>query len=327
VRIDSFVFNPEESTSRKALQVTRGVFRYVSGYAAGDQETRIAMPSGALAIRGSVAAGIVAPDVPDFVYVGEGAASFANPAGSTELQAGTAIAVPSPSTVPMPAAAMPAAVAAQALQAIERRLPPRAARRSAASGEEAWLRRAGAANLVPAAEQARRETASARSRSLPNPAARGSIAGEVGLLVDGNRFDLFRAGPRTAEQTAFIANSQRANPSAAAYLSRARAQAGALHNATRASATAAVIRGVARAAPSAEIVRRVVAASVRANPAAASAINRHAADAARKPDRREPARHDRRAGEPHRAPPARHEAPPREKTPAKHPRDEQQQQR
>ncbi|HTZ37229.1 MAG TPA: hypothetical protein VMB84_14450, partial [Stellaceae bacterium] len=41
IRIDSFVFNPEESTSHKAVQVARGVFRYVSGFAASDQETRI----------------------------------------------------------------------------------------------------------------------------------------------------------------------------------------------------------------------------------------------------------------------------------------------
>ena len=32
VRIDAFVFNPEESSSHKALNVTRGVFRYVSAY-------------------------------------------------------------------------------------------------------------------------------------------------------------------------------------------------------------------------------------------------------------------------------------------------------
>src|SRR5277367_3349100 len=39
VRIDSFIFNPEESTSHKAIQVSRGVFRYVSGYIASDQDT------------------------------------------------------------------------------------------------------------------------------------------------------------------------------------------------------------------------------------------------------------------------------------------------
>src|ERR1700692_2598884 len=48
VRIDSFVFNPEEAISRKALQVGRGVFRYVSAYTAADQSTDISTPTGIL---------------------------------------------------------------------------------------------------------------------------------------------------------------------------------------------------------------------------------------------------------------------------------------
>ncbi len=114
VRIDSFVFNPEESTSQKTLQVTRGVFRYVSGYVAGNQEAKIVSPTGALAIRGSVAEGIVDPEETNFVNLGEGSATVTNSAGSRHAAAGQrAIAVPSASTPPMAAAAMPAPVAAQ----------------------------------------------------------------------------------------------------------------------------------------------------------------------------------------------------------------------
>jgi hypothetical protein len=83
VRIDAFIFNPEESTSHKAIQVTHGVFRYVSGYVASDQDTKIATPSGQMGIRGSVAEGVVDPAVPDFVYLGEGNATFTNSAGSS----------------------------------------------------------------------------------------------------------------------------------------------------------------------------------------------------------------------------------------------------
>jgi len=125
IRIDSFIFNPEESTSHKAVQVTRGVFRYVSGYVASDQDTKITTPAGEMGIRGSVVEGIVDPSIPDFVYVGEGNATFTNGAGSSDLVAGASIAVPSATTLPMAAASMPAAVAAQAVQVIERRLPPR----------------------------------------------------------------------------------------------------------------------------------------------------------------------------------------------------------
>src|SRR5262249_57979600 len=67
--------------------------------------------------------------------------------------------------------ATPAPIAARALQVIERRLPPRAALTTRPAANEAWLKRAGTADLMPAAEQQRlAATAGAR----PLPAGRGS---------------------------------------------------------------------------------------------------------------------------------------------------------
>ncbi|HEY1796341.1 MAG TPA: FecR domain-containing protein, partial [Stellaceae bacterium] len=288
VRIDAFVFNPEESTSQKTLQVTRGVFRYVSGYAAGNQDTKIATPSGALAIRGSVASGIVEPDVPNFIYVGEGNATFTNPAGSSPLNPGEAIAVPSSSTAPMAAAAMPAPVAAQALGVIERRLPPRQALSTRPTESDDWLKRQGAADLVPAAQQQQRQ-AGAAVRAMPNAPARGSLAGELGLLTEGSRVGLFRAnaGPRTPEQTAFIARAARENPNARAAMLRYAGEARVLHTENRAAGTRFVIRGVGHSGASPEVVRRVHAATIRANPAAAGEIRR---ETAHPPNRAEPPR-------------------------------------
>jgi len=281
VRIDAFIFNPEESTSRKSVQVSRGVFRYVGGYLASNQETKIATPSGSLGIRGSVAAGIVDPDVPDFLYVGDGAATFTNQAGSAELQPGNAIAVPSPSTPPMAPAAMPPAVAAQALQMIERHLPPRQALQKRPPADEAWLHRAGAANLVPGSVQQEHAAAMARGRPLPTVARRGSLAGELGLLVEAHRLNLFagRQTARTSEQTAFLTRAARENPNAPAAMRRFIGDARVLHTASMNAGTALVLRGVGRAAPAAETLRRVTAASVRANPGAAALINRHTAEA------------------------------------------------
>ena len=286
VRIDSFIFNPEESTSHKALDVTRGVFRYVSGYVASDQDAKIRTPSGEMGIRGSVVAGIVAPDVPDFVYVGEGSATFTNGAGTSEVAAGGAIAVPSATTPPMAPSAMPPAVAAQAVDVIERHLPPRAAWQDQRTADDARLRQMGAADLVPAAEQRQREAAVV-ARPLPPPAARASLAGELGLLVEGNRVGLYRGGPnpRTPEQSAVLAHAARENPRAAIALQRYRIAAVGMHAAARDAGTALVIRGVGRAAPSAEVMRRVTTAAVHANPAAAAAIARHAGEAYRGPDR------------------------------------------
>lgn len=277
VRIDSFIFNPEESTSEKTVKVAKGVFRYVSGYVASEQNTQLVTPAGAMAIRGSVAEGIVDPGVPDFVYLGEGAATFTNSAGNTPLQPGNSIAVPSAQTQPMAASAMPAPVAAQALQAIENRLPPRADLANRSPEDEAWLKRVGTADLVPVAEQRRLEAATA-ARPLPTVAGPGALAGELSLLTEANRLDLFngRQTARTPEQAAFLVRAAREHPGAATVLRRFDTQSRALHAATMDRGTSFVLRGVGHAAPSADVMRRVTAASVRANPRAAATIERRA---------------------------------------------------
>jgi hypothetical protein len=293
IRIDSFIFNPEESTGHKAVTVSRGVFRYVSGFVASDQEAKIATPAGEMGIRGSVVEGVIDPGVPDFVYVGEGNATFTNSAGSSTVEAGGAIAVPSAATPPMAPGAMPPAVAAQAVGVIEQRLPPRAAVQNRPAAADAWLKQAGAADLVPAAEQRQHEAAAA-ARPPPASLGRGSLAGQLGLLVQGNQVGLFRGGqnPRTPEQTAFLAQAARENPRADAIMQRHRIDAEAMHRASMAAGTALVIHGVGRAAPSAEAMRRVTAAAIRANPGAAAAINRHAEEANRARERGDITRHE-----------------------------------
>jgi hypothetical protein len=287
VRIDSFVFNPEENISRKALQVGSGVFRYVSAFTTADQSTQISTPGGALAIRGSVISGIVDPETPTFVYVGEGNASFTNDAGSTDLQPGNAIAVPTRTTRPMRPDAMPPAIAAQALQAIERHLPPPASLRARPHAGEAWLQHAGAADLLPVSEQARRGGALTRGRPLPAAAGASPIARDLGLLTEGHRHNLFDGSQtnRTPEQEAFVAETRRVMPNADALLARSTLEARALHGAASSAGTALVIRGIAKAAPSAEVVTRVAAAAIHANPAAATQISRYATEAYRGPDR------------------------------------------
>ncbi len=287
VRIDSFVFNPEEGVSRKALQVGSGVFRYVSAFATADQSAQISTPGGTLAIRGSVISGIVDPATPTFVYVGEGNASFTNDAGSTDLQPGNAIAVPTRTTSPMRPDAMPPAIAAQALEAIERRLPPPASLRARPHADEAWLQHAAAANLLPVSEQARRGGALALGRPLRAATGASPIARELGLLTEGSRRSLFDGSQttRTPEQQAFVAETRRAVPNADALLARSTLEARALHSSASAAGTAMVIRGIAKAAPSAEVVTRVAVAAIHANPAAAKQITREVAEAYRGPDR------------------------------------------
>ncbi|MFZ2007628.1 MAG: FecR domain-containing protein [Stellaceae bacterium] len=287
-RIDSFIFNPEESTSHKALQVTRGVFRYVSGYVSSDQNTQISTPAGSMAIRGSVAEGIVDPDVPDFVYLGEGSATFTNSAGNTPLQPGNSIAVPSDAIPPMAASAMPDPVAAEALEAIENSLPPRADLANRSPADDAWLTQAGTADLVPVAEQ-QSQQAAAVSRPLPTVTGSVGLAAGLSLLIEANRLKLFngRQTTRTPEQAAFLARATREHPNAAIVLRRFDAQSRTLHAATMDRGTTFVLHGVGRAAPSAEVMRRVTAASMHANPRVAASIQRRANEAYRRNDRGE----------------------------------------
>ena len=284
VRIDSFVFNPDEGVSHKAVSVGRGVFRYISGLAAKDQDTRISTGNGVLAVRGSVVAGIVDPDVPHFVYVGDGSAVFSNDAGSTELRPGQAVAVPSRNTTVMRPETMPPAIAAQALQAIERRLPRRDVLRNRPPPSEAWLKRAGAANLIPVGEQLQRQSASRSLSALAAVAARSSIAAELGLLVEGHRRNLFDGAQnkRTPEQQAFISAAARQIPTAPTLIARTTAQSGALHRSASLAGTRVVMSGVAAAAPSPDVMNRVASNAVRVNPAAAPVI-RQATPAALQP--------------------------------------------
>lgn len=276
IRVDSFVFNPAESTSRKAVEVSRGVFRYISAYAANDQRTEIKTPSGQMGIRGSVAEGVVDPAVPDFVFLGEGSATFTNSAGSSDLQAGASIAVPSPTTPPMAPQAMPPAVAVETLEAIEKRLPPNEALHNRPAADEVWLKRAGEADLVPVTEQQRLASA-AIGAARPLPAARGAgaLAGELRLLAEANRVNLFagRQAMRTPEQTAFVGRLGREHPTAAATLRGFTGRARALRSAATAAGTVLVMHTVGLATKSVDVMHRVAAATVRANRQAAAAVH------------------------------------------------------
>jgi hypothetical protein len=288
VRINAFVFNPQENTSQKTLQVTRGVFRYVSGYIAAEQDTRIAMPSGIVGIRGSVAAGIVDPQSPDFIFVGHGSSVYFNDAGTTQLQQGQAIAVGSRTTVPMSPEQMPAPVTAQALQVIAPRLPPSDVLRTRPAADDALLRRWGTTDLLPVPAQAQPQTASNRQQSVA-PAV--SLSGDLGLLRDGAALHLFEnaTGAPSADQQAFIARANQEIPDAAAIIAAAVAEATALENDSAQAATAEVMRGITLAATTVGVLRQVVVAGMQANPAAAETITQAIVEAY-PPDQREQAR-------------------------------------
>jgi hypothetical protein len=196
VRIDSFIYNPQESTSHKTLSITSGAFRYMSGSQAHDQDTKIATYSGTLGVRGSIVSGVVVPNVPVFLHLTEGDATFVNDAGDSRLQPGNSIAVPSRHTRPMRADLMPCPVAEQALRAIAFWLPPDQALRERPPPSEEVLRREKAANELSVAEQ--QSIALPVTGTGPSAPTKGApIAADLQLLTEANSVDAFNGAQST----------------------------------------------------------------------------------------------------------------------------------
>src|SRR5439155_8715357 len=149
------------------------------GTALPGQRVRIGTPAGTIGIRGSVVLGAVGDDIPTFVHVAQGSARFENAAGTSDLTDDQSIAVANAATVPMRAADMPPALAAESLGAIQRRLLPPARLRARAPASERRLLRDGESNLAPASEQLARQPGTG---GLVSARGESGIAAEVPLL-------------------------------------------------------------------------------------------------------------------------------------------------
>ncbi|HEV2300622.1 MAG TPA: hypothetical protein VGR91_03540 [Stellaceae bacterium] len=244
-RIDSFVFDPQRSTSHKTLAVTRGVFRYLSGFASRDQEAKINVPSGTLGIRGSLVIGVVAPGAPDFLFVAQGKAIFTNDGGSVELGAGQAIAIWSRHLRPMDPKTMPPAVAAQILRAILKVLPSSKTLLAESEGRTELLIAEGKANLLSAKLQERLERKRRGHGRHDRSAGDGVTAAELKLLVEAGKLGFFD-GKRhhSHEQTLFLAKIGHGKGADEAYLSDLVKDAKALHHDNAERALRVVGRGV-----------------------------------------------------------------------------------
>ena len=216
-RIDSFIYNPRENTSHKTLSITSGAFRYLSGTAVRDQDTKIATSSGTLGIRGSIVSGVVAPDVPVFLHVTEGDANFNNDAGGTDLHAGNSIAVPSKKTKPMRPDLMPCPIALQALKAILLQLPPDQVLRERPPPSKELKKKQAKWNSMPVSEQLKLEASV--TPSAPGPATGGpAIASSVDMLMEAAGYGTFDGSQKTQsdKQKAYLGRIIRDNPDACA---------------------------------------------------------------------------------------------------------------
>lgn len=248
--IDSFVFNPDESVSQKTVTVTQGVFRYISGFAAKDQNTNIKVTTGTMSIRGSVVSGVVAAGAPPLLFVAEGNATFTNGAGSTDVTAGQGIAVPSAATQPINPASLPPAVIAQALALIEPLLPPPQVQSSLGQPSAQVLSRQGQLNLVPAATQQAQQAGGAGTVPAPRTATGTStLARALTLLQRANAVGLLNGSQttQTPQQQAFLAQVNQAANQALSQLNQVVNTANTAHETSATTATIAVAQGLSAA--------------------------------------------------------------------------------
>lgn len=197
--IDKMIFDPEGGKKDKAVSISRGLFRLVSGAAAPDSSTTIKTPSGTIGIRGSVVAGIVPSDSnqPTVFVGGSGNFTVTNGAGTTSFTGGQSVAVGGRNQAPTPPGRVPDAVAGAVIQQVSSTLgttPP--ATPPASPGTQQAMNQA---NTVPAAQQQQQQQST--QNNLPTPPATGSVN-----LPAGTQAAITNNAPSTPQQQQQMAN-------------------------------------------------------------------------------------------------------------------------
>lgn len=168
--IDKMVFDPEGGKKDKAVSISRGLFRLVSGAAAPDSNTTIKTPSGTIGIRGSVVAGIVPsnPTQPTVIVGASGNFTATNGSGTTSFTGGQAVSFGgtrqgAPGTTSAGAALGVVNQVNGSLGNTPPNLPP------ASPGTQQTM---AAANTVPASQQTQTQQSTS---TLPTPAPTGPV--------------------------------------------------------------------------------------------------------------------------------------------------------
>lgn len=168
--IDKMVFDPEGGKKDKAVSISRGLFRLVSGAAAPDSNTTIKTPSGTIGIRGSVVAGIVPSDSsqPTVIVGASGNFTATNGSGTTSFTGGQAVSFGGAQQgAPGTTSAGAALGVVNQVNGSLGNTPPNLP--SASPGTQQTM---AAANTVPASQQTQTQQS---TRTLPTPAPTGPV--------------------------------------------------------------------------------------------------------------------------------------------------------
>jgi hypothetical protein len=265
--IDKLVFNPEKSTTEKAVNIIQGTFRYVSGFAVDKQSVDIKTPSGTLGIRGSVVIGLVDPRTPTFIYVAQGVATFANQAGFQELVSGRAVVVTSRNAAPSPSSVIPPQVIAQTIAAILKHLPPVSQTNNRPPLTPKQAERFAAANtlaLILQEEQQKKTPGPASEQKLPGG---GTLEKELTLLIQAEKLGLLtETKGLTPAQQQFLRDAELVVPNAQAFLTRTKDEQQKFNVANAQLAVVTVLADMARIGVSEKILAEAIIAAMKRQP-------------------------------------------------------------
>ncbi|WP_052711715.1 FecR family protein [Elstera litoralis] len=196
--LDKMVFDPEGGKKDKAVSISRGLFRLVSGAAAPDSTTTIKTPSGTIGIRGSLVAGVVPSDPNQSTVIVGGSGNFthtSNNGTTTQFTGGQSV-ISNPTGNTVPPNQVPANTTLSVINQVGNTLgqqPPTLP--SAPTNVQQQL---AAANTVPANQQTQQQTST--SAPLPPPPATGSVGLASGVQTTASNT------PATAQQQQQINN-------------------------------------------------------------------------------------------------------------------------
>ncbi len=177
--LDKMIFDPEGGKKDKAVSISRGLFRLVSGAAAPDSTTTIKTPSGTIGIRGSVASGVVPsdPNQPTVIVGGSGNFTHTSNNGTTTQFTGGQAIIANVNGSTVPPNNVPAGTTLSVINQVGNTLgqqPPTLP--TAPTNVQQQL---AAANTVPANQQQQQQTSNNPPLNTPPAAGQVTLASGV----------------------------------------------------------------------------------------------------------------------------------------------------
>ncbi|MGN7612786.1 FecR domain-containing protein [Magnetococcales bacterium HHB-1] len=265
LNIDRFIFNPAENLSKKAVTLSQGAFRYVSGLTLKNSDMRIHTPLASLGLRGTTADVYANRDKsPAFVSVNNGTGILYNDEGNTPLNSGDNAVVDN-GEKSAPTKNIPDTVAAKTIEHIKIRVD--IPTEEVAKPTVAQQQEDAQANLVPAQTQAEEN-----NKATAPPPAETAEGETVALLEKASEVKILgEAQPATETQQQFLQEAEQEVPNAEAQLQQHSEEVTALNQDVEAKGTKEVVESISQEADKGQLLQ-VVGNAIKGNPEATKEV-------------------------------------------------------